>query len=119
RLGAWLSRPDQSRSRDMRTREAIGACVAAALLGGCGLNVTSPDLFQLTRTGQGSELVVLVNDSGTVRCNGGKARALSDPLLLQARALVTSLDNDAKARLNVPGTAVSAYSYSVRFQAGT
>jgi hypothetical protein len=103
----------------MRTLEAIGACVAAALLGGCGLNVTSPDLFQLTRTGQRSRLVVLVNDSGTIRCNNGKTQAIPDPLLLQARGLVTSLDKDAKAHLSLPPTTASAFSYSIRFQTGT
>ena len=35
----------------------------------------SPDLFLLTRTGQGATLTLLVNDGGTIRCNGGKAAA--------------------------------------------
>ncbi len=47
-------------------------------LGGCGLNVQSPDLFLLTRTGQGTQLTLLVNDGGTISCNGAKAKNISN-----------------------------------------
>ena len=36
---------------------------SAAVVAGCGLNVASPDLFVLNRTGQGKPLTLLVNDS--------------------------------------------------------
>ncbi len=91
-------------------------CTAAA---GCGLNVASPDLFVLHRAGQGQALTLLVNDSGTIRCNGSKAKPLPDPLLLDARDLATDLDKDAKAGLHLPPARNSAFFYTVKLQDGT
>ena len=75
------------------------ACVSIA---GCGLNVASPDLFVLHRTGQGQTLTLLVNDSGTIRCNGGKTKPISDPLLLDARDLAKDLDKDVQSKPPFP-----------------
>jgi hypothetical protein len=98
----------------------LGAIAVIALgTSGCGLHVTSPDLFVLTRNGQGQRLTLVVNDGGTIRCNGGRARPIGDPLLLKARSLVTKLDSDAKAQLRVPGGARTVYSYSIEMQTGT
>jgi hypothetical protein len=95
--------------------------VAAALLGaGCGFDVQSPDLFMLTRTGSGGgRVTLLVNDSGTISCNGAKAKTLPDPLLLSARDLAGSLDADAKKSLHIPGGRDSVYRYTVKLQDGT
>jgi hypothetical protein len=95
------------------------ALAVAAALGGCGLDVQSPDLFLLTRTGQGPALTLLVNDGGTIRCDGGKARPLPDSLLIQARTLATDLNKDAKARLHLPPTRGSVARYTVKLQNGT
>jgi hypothetical protein len=95
------------------------AVILLAGLAGCGLNVQSADLFLLTRVGQGKPLTLLVSDGGTIRCNGGAAKQLPDPLLLQARDLASSLDNDAKAKLHIPPTAGSVASYTIRLQHGT
>ena len=91
----------------------------AALLCGCGFDVQSADLFLLTRVGAGSRLALLVNDGGTIRCDGGKARRLSDPLLLQARGLASSLGGDAQERLRIPSPSNSVYRYTMRLQQGT
>ena len=96
-----------------------GIGVATLALAGCGLNVQAPDLFLLTRTGQGARLTLLVNDGGTIRCNGGRARHLPDPLLLRARDLATALDGDAKEGLKLPSPANSVYRYTIRLQDGT
>jgi hypothetical protein len=93
--------------------------IAAALLAGCGLNIESPDLFLLTRTGQGQQLTLLVNDSGTIRCNGSKAKPLSDTLLIQARDLAQNLDSDAKAKLRIQRAPNSVALYTIRLQDGT
>jgi hypothetical protein len=98
---------------------AVGVAGVAFLAAGCGLGVQSPDLFLLTRTGQGQTLTMLVNDGGTIRCNGAGAKALPDPLLLRARDLATSLDNYAKAKLRLPSTPGSVFFYTVRLQDGT
>ena len=94
--------------------------VAGAATAGCGLNVESPDLFTLSRTGQGKPLTLLVNDSGTIRCDGGKAKSLPDPLLLDARDLADDLNKDAQDKLHVPPPAAgSVFSYKITLQQGT
>lgn len=100
--------------------KALSLCVAlAALIAGCGLNVQSPDLFLLSRTGVGPKLTLLVSDDGTVRCNGGGARPLADKLLIQARDLAPTLNNDAKRGLRIQRSAASVAMYTVRLQQGT
>jgi hypothetical protein len=95
----------------------LGALVA--LLAGCGFDVQSADLFLLTRTGAGGKLTLLVNGGGTIRCNGGKPRQLSDSLLLDARALASSLGGDAQEKLRIPSPSNSVYRYTIRLQQGT
>jgi hypothetical protein len=90
-----------------------------ALLAGCGLDVQSPDLFLLTRSGQNSRLTLLVNDGGTIRCNGHAPRRLPDPLLLQARDLASGLGGDAQEKLRIPPSRGSVYRYTIRLQQGT
>ncbi len=91
----------------------------AVVTGGCGLDVELQDLFLLTRTGQGSKLTMLVNDSGTIHCNGGKQKTLPSALLIQARNLSGSLANDAKRQLDLPAKPGSVFSYKVKLQQGT
>jgi hypothetical protein len=105
-----------ARRRRMRLR-AAGVLIAAVLLAGCGLDVEAPDLFQVTRSGPGPKLTMLVNSSGTISCDGGKPKQLPDPLLLQARDLATSLNNDVK--LHFVRTAHSVFTYTVRVPNGT
>jgi hypothetical protein len=95
------------------------ACVAALLCSGCGLQVRSPDLFLLQRTGEGEVLSLLVNDGGTIRCNASLPKPLSDKLLIAARDLADDLDKDAKAKLRIPANVHSVYVYDVRLQDGT
>jgi hypothetical protein len=88
-------------------------------MAGCGLSVQSADLFLLTRAGAGGRLALLVSDDGTVRCNGGAAKPLSDKLLIQARDLTTTLNDDAKRGMRIGSTPRSVAEYSVRLQHGT
>jgi hypothetical protein len=101
------------------TRVLAPLSAAALLTGGCGFDVQSPDLFLLTRTGQGPSLTLLVNDGGTVRCNGGKAKPISDAQLIAARDLADDLGKDASAGMHLPATPDSVYSFRVRLQQGT
>jgi hypothetical protein len=100
-------------------RGAAAVLAAVAVLAGCGLNVQSADLFQVTRVGQGQKLSLLVNDSGTIACNGGKPKSLPNRLLLQARDLATDLNSDAKKKLRYPVSPRSVFSYTVKVQNGT
>jgi hypothetical protein len=103
----------------MRCRRLIPLVALPAVLAGCGLNVQSPDLFLITRTGQGKPLTMLLNDSGTISCDGAKAKSIPDPLLISARDLATDLDNDAKAKLRIARTANSVTFYTIKLQDGT
>lgn len=103
----------------MRILTAVVIILTGLLAAACGLKVQSPDLFMLTRAGAGSRLTLLVNDGGTIACNGATPRTLPDPLLLQARDLATSLDSDAKSALDLRQQANSVYRYTVRLQNGT
>ncbi len=103
----------------MRSASLALTAVAVAALAGCGLAVKAPDLFLLTRTGQGSRLTLLVNDGGTVSCNGGRPRRLPDPLLLEARDLASGLGGDAHERVRIPSPSNSVYRYTIHLQQGT
>jgi hypothetical protein len=92
----------------------VAVLVSALPLAGCG--ETSPDLFALTRTGTipGARLSLVVNDGGTVRCNGGGARTLPSSLLLEARDLASQLPDDARAARRFPPRPGSVLAYRVR-----
>ena len=93
--------------------------VATALvLAGC-LNVQAADLFLLTRTGQGPKLTLLINDSGTIRCNGAKAKPISDSSLIAARDLSDNLATDAQNNLTIRDVPGSVYYFRIRMQQGT
>jgi hypothetical protein len=112
-------------SRRLRRRSgrfALAALAAAAAgLAGTGCGARSPDLFLLTRAGTipGARLSLLVNDGGTVRCNGGAPRTLPDPQLLAARAIATSLTKDAQHHLVLPAQAGAVLRFHLRSQDGT
>jgi len=97
---------------------AVTAAALAVILGGCGLNVRGADLFLLTRVGQGTKLTLLINDSGTIRCNSARVKPLADPLLIRARDLSINLVKDATARLSLPAGAGTIFSYRITLQQG-
>jgi hypothetical protein len=110
-----------------RARRALaqGVLVAGAVLGGCG-GVTAPDLFIVQRTGSGSaaKLTLLVNEEGGVSCNGVSASSghklkLSDPQLVQARAIQEDLHDPASRHLALAPAANSVLSYRVRDEDGS
>jgi hypothetical protein len=104
----------------MRRALAVSAAAAAVALltVGC-FDVRSADLFLLTRTGQGSTLTLLVNDGGTIRCNGGKAKRVSNTTLIAARDLADNLAGDAQDNLTIPRAPGSVYYYRIRLEQGT
>jgi hypothetical protein len=110
--------PDQPR-RWTRLAGRLAAGAATALIAACGLEVRSADLFLLTRTGAGSRLTLLVNDSGTVSCDGAKPVMLASAQLITARDLTDSLAAPATAKLTIPDLPGSVYYYRVRLQQGT
>jgi hypothetical protein len=103
-------------------RRALALTLTAVLLGagsGCGLEIQEPDLFLLTRTGQGTKLTLLVNDSGTIKCNGGKAKVISNAMLITARDLADDLGTDASHNLALGPKPGTVFSYRISMQQGT
>jgi hypothetical protein len=97
---------------------ALGAlCVTLGALTffGCG-GVKAADLFILTRTGPTPQarLTLLVNEEGGLRCNRGAILKLSDPQLVQARAIQEDLHDPATSHLALAPRAGSVFSYSLR-----
>jgi hypothetical protein len=104
-------------TRSLLAALAVGC--AGMAIAGCGEDIRAPDLFVLNRTGEGKPLTLLVNDGGTIRCNGSKAKSLPDPLLLDARDLASDLNEDAKDKLRIARSPNSVFSYKVTLQDGT
>jgi hypothetical protein len=96
------------------------ALLAAVLLCGCG-GLRAADLFVVTRTGPTphQRLTLLVNEEGGASCNGTRAPRLSDPLLVQARAIQEESQALAERHLALPARPGSVYSYSLRDEHGT
>lgn len=106
------------------------ALTALVLLGavaaGCG-GITAPDLFIVQRSGSGSgphaRLTLLVNEEGGVTCNGaaqhgGRKLKLSDPALVEARAIQEDLKDPASEHLTLPARQGSVLRYFARDENG-
>jgi len=98
------------------------ALLVAAVLPGCGSQgIESPDLFAITRTGKlpGARLGMVVNDGGTVRCNGRRAELLPSAELLDARELQRDLAPPSRRGLRLAPGPGSLLRYRVRSGNGT
>ena len=105
----------------MKRRGAVGfslvvaACTAILVLASCGTQQSS-DVFLVKRTGKipGANLTLLIIDDGTVQCNGGKPKPLSNEMLLKARDLNDQLAKDQSKPLPAIGVVNPIYTFSVR-----
>lgn len=97
----------------------LSALAGAGALAGCGADY--PDLLVLHRSGSlpGARLRLLVNDGGTVRCNGGEALQLPPRLLLDARRFARDLAEEAAEDLSLPAPQGALLRYRLRTQDGT
>jgi hypothetical protein len=102
---------------------AAVALAAAVLIAGCAGGIQAPDIFIVQRTGSvpGARLTVLVNEEGGVQCNGGPMLKLSDPALVQARAIQEELHEDqlASRQTSLPARPGSVLSYYLRDENGS
>jgi hypothetical protein len=101
-----------------RTAAALAVALAAALLAtGCGS--APPDLFEVQRSGEGpgAKLQMVVNDGGSVTCNG-HTHTLNGDRLLRAREIARELSKQAELALELPPGANTVLSYRVRMGAG-
>jgi hypothetical protein len=114
-----------------RPRKRLRAAAAGALAGGtillailfptgCGGGVLSGDLFEVKRTGSvpGASLTLVVNEGGTVRCNGGKPLPIGDPQLVLARGIQEELKEAVSNHQYLPPRAGSVFGYYLRDEEG-
>jgi hypothetical protein len=92
--------------------------VLAVTLAGCGSE--SADLFAVERTGSipGAQLEMVVNDGGTVSCNGGSGVEITSQELLDAREVQSDLEEAARDRLDLPPQRGSILRYRVETPEG-
>jgi hypothetical protein len=99
---------------------AVGALLLAFLfLTGCGGGIASSDLFVVQRSGSGASLTLVVNEGGTVRCDGGPSLSISDSQLVLARGVQEELKEAASRHLSLPAKPGSVFSYYLRDEDGT
>jgi hypothetical protein len=99
-------------------RRALVGAALAAVLAGCGSR--PPDLMVVERSGTdpNANVEVLVNDGGSVTCNG-KEHELDGERLLTARRLVRDLEKQAELHIELPPGPGTQLSYRVTMEAGT
>ena len=104
----------------MRVSPLLAAAALAAALAGCG-GIVSPDLFLVQRSGStpGAHLTLLINEEGGLRCNGGPQLKLSDPQIVQARALQEELKTLAQAHTQLAPRPGSVLRYRIRDENGS
>lgn len=90
----------------------------AFAIAGCGADY--PDTLLLRRGGSlpDARLTLLVNDGGTVRCNGGAEQQMPPRLLLDAREIARELREEALQDLTLPAPSGSLLRYRVETQDG-
>lgn len=99
----------------------LGVLATVTAAAGCSGGIMAPDLFIVQRTGSGpgARLTLLVNEEGGVRCNGGPMLKLSDPQIVQARAIQEELKNPAGEHLSLPVRPGSVLAYYLRDENGS
>jgi hypothetical protein len=104
-----------------RCAAGLGTVALAALLGGCGGGIATPDLFVVQRTGSvsGANLTLLIGEAGAVHCNGRQAPGLSDPQVVTARGIQEDLKEQAAQHLSLPARPGSVLGYYLRDEYGT
>jgi hypothetical protein len=99
-------------------RLAAATAVALVPIASCG-GIEAPDLFIVERSGPGGRLTLLVNEEGGLRCNGGRELKLSDPQLVQARAIQEELKTPAGEHVALRARPGSVFGYYLRDESGS
>ena len=98
----------------------IAAAVLALALAAASCGTPPPDLFEVERSGadRNANVDVVVNDGGSVTCNGKEHRLDAD-LLLRARQILRDLEPQAELHLELPPGPQANLRYTARMEAGT
>ncbi len=104
----------------IRPAALLAAPLLALALGGCG-GIKAADLFIVTRTSTTppTRLTLLIDEEGGVQCNGGPVLKISDPELVEARAIQEESSESAGKHLYLPPRPGSVFSYLLREESGT
>lgn len=104
----------------MRRRRALALAAVLVAAGAVGCGSRSPDLFVVERSGadRNADLELLVNDGGSVTCNGATYE-LDAERLLTARRLLRDLEPQAELGIRLPPGPDSVLSYEARMERGT
>lgn len=99
-------------------RAAAGLLLVVVVFIGCG--APSADLFEVRRSGEdrNANVRLVVNDGGTVTCNGAEPEALPGEALLEARELARDLEAEASLSIELPPGPNAVLRYDVRTEAG-
>ena len=99
---------------------ALVAAAAASLLLTTGCGSASPDLFLVERSGPdpNANLELVVNDGGSVKCNG-EDHPLDAERLLTARRLLRELEPQAELGIDLPPGQGSDLSYRATMEKGS
>lgn len=91
------------------------ACAAAVAAAGCGGDYS--DLLAVQRSGSlpDAEVSFVINDGGTIRCDGGEEQPLPSKLLLETRDIVDALRLQFEEQTSYPRSP----SALLRFEAET
>jgi hypothetical protein len=102
-----------------RSALAAAAAVVVVVLAGCGYE--QQDLFSVKRSGadRNANVTMVVNDGGTVTCNGGTSKALPGKQLLAARELARELEKEASLSIELPPAKNSILRYRVDTESGS
>jgi hypothetical protein len=68
---------------------------------------------------QGARLTLVVNEEGGVKCNGGPTLKLSDPQLVEARAIQEDVSSSASKHISLAAGPRAVLSYYLRDENGT
>lgn len=98
------------------TSRAVAVGVAALALGGCGSGIVVQDDFYVQRSGSvpGAALTLVVNDAGTATCNRSRPVPISDPQLIQARYIQTTIAPQAQQGVALAAGPRPVFHYAVR-----
>ncbi len=105
-------------SRGRGAPAAVGAAAIAIILvalTGCGGGIVVQDDFLVQRTGNvpGGDLTLIVNDAGTATCNRAAPVPITDPQLIQARYIQTTMAPQAQQGVTLPAGPRPVFHYAV------
>jgi len=67
----------------------------------------------------GAKLTLLINEEGGLHCNGGPELKLSEPQIIQARAIQEELKTPASEHTSLPARPGSVFGYHLRDESGS